>query len=93
MIEEKINKVLLEDVNPELASHGGRAELSGIQDGVAKIKLLGGCMNCPSGKDTVELVVKEHIMSSCSEIKDVVLDTSVSADLLDMARKILDKSN
>ncbi len=92
MLEEKIRKILLEEIDPELVSHGGRAELGGIEDGIVKVKLLGGCLNCPSAKDTIELVIKERIMSSCSEVRDVVLDTSISEDLLDMARKILDKS-
>jgi hypothetical protein len=33
--------------------------------------------------------VKDFVMGGCPEVQDVVLDTSVSEDLLDMARKIL----
>lgn len=40
---------------------------------------------------TIEDIVKAEVMSGTEGLKDVVLDTSVSEDLLDMARKILNK--
>ena len=40
---------------------------------------------------TLESVVKEILMAEIPEIKDVVLDQTVSEDLLDMARMILNK--
>ena len=50
-------------------------------------------MCCPSAQSTIEDVVKSILMENIDGIKDVVLDTSVSEDLLDMARKILRKEN
>lgn len=89
-MEEKIIKVLKEQVDPALASHFGGAELSKVEDGVAYIRMTGACSQCPSAQDTLEGVIRDFVMGGVPELKDVRLDTSVSEDLLDMARKILD---
>ena len=39
----------------------------------------------------MESVVKEIVLENCPEVKDVVIDKSISDDLLDMARRMLDK--
>lgn len=44
-------------------------------------------------QSTIEEVVKAIVTENIPEIKDVVLDDSISEDLLDMARKILHKEN
>ncbi len=88
-MEEAVRKVLKEKVDPVLAEHFGGSELTKIQDGVAYVKLTGACASCPSAQETIEDVVKNFVCGSVDGIQDVVLDTSVSEDLLDMARKIL----
>lgn len=88
-IEERIQKIIDEVVNVQLDLHGGSASLSHVEDGVAWVKFHGACAQCMSSSDTLELVVKEAIVKEVPEIKDVVLDQTVSQDLIDMARKIL----
>lgn len=90
-MEDKITTVLKEKVDPVLAAHYGGAVLTGIEDGIVFVKLTGQCASCPSAGETLESVVKEILTSEIPEIRDVVLDRSVSEDLLDMARKILNK--
>ena len=90
-MKEQIQKVLEEKVNPILEEHFGGAYLVDFQNGVAKIRLTGACSTCPSAQYTIEDVVKEILMENCEFVEDVVLDTSISEDLLDMARKILNK--
>ncbi|MDO4553112.1 MAG: NifU family protein [Bacillota bacterium] len=90
-MKEKIEKVLKEKVDPLLAAHYGGVALVAYENGVAKVRLLGSCAGCPSAQYTVEDVVKTTLMEEVPEVKDVVLDTSISEDLLDMARKILNK--
>ena len=90
-MEEKIRKVLTEKVDPLLASHFGGVVLTAFEDGIAYVKLTGSCSTCPSAQYTIEDVVKEIVLGEIPEVTDVVLDTSVSEDLLDMARKILNK--
>ena len=88
-MEEAVRKVLKEQVDPVLSEHFGGSQLTRIDDGVVYVKLTGACAGCPSAQDTLEQVVKDFIMGGVPEVKDVVLDTEVSEDLLDMARKIL----
>lgn len=90
-MEDKIKKILIEKVNPLLESHYGGAELVGYENNVAKVRLTGACRTCPSAQFTIEDVVKEIILSEIPEVKDVILDTSVSEDLIQMAKKILNK--
>lgn len=90
-MEEQITQVLKEKVDPVLAQHYGGAILTGFENNVAKVRLTGACASCPSAQSTIEDVVKEIVMESCPEVEDVILDTSVSEDLLDMARKLLHK--
>lgn len=91
-MEEQIRKLLEEKVNPVLEAHYGGAILTGFENGVARVKFTGACAGCPSAQSTLEDVVKGILMENSTEVKDVELDTSVSEDLLDMARKILNKS-
>ena len=90
-MEERIRKVLKEKVDPVLAAHYGGAILTDYRDGVAMVRLTGA--SCPSAQSTIEEVVKAIVTENIPEIKDVVLDDSISEDLLDMARKILHKEN
>ncbi|MDD4367072.1 MAG: NifU family protein [Eubacteriales bacterium] len=90
-MKEKIKKVLEEKVDPVLGEHYGGAVLTGFENGIAKVRLTGACAACPSAQYTIEDVVKQIIMENCKGVKDVVLDTSVSEDLIDMAKKILNK--
>lgn len=90
-MEEKIQKILHENVNPVLEKHNGASELSAYEDGVVYVKMTGACGSCPSAQSSMEDIIKTEIMGKLPEVKDVRLDTSVSDDLLDMARKILNK--
>jgi len=88
-LEEAVRKVLREQVDPVLSQHFGGSELTKIQDGVAYVKLTGACASCPSAQETIEDIVKNYVCGSVDGIRDVVLDNSVSDELLDMAKKIL----
>ena len=88
-MEEAVRKVLREQVDPVLAEHFGGSQLTRIEDGVAYVRLTGACASCPSAQETIEDIVKNFVCGGVDGIRDVVLDTSVSEDLLDIARKIL----
>jgi len=90
-MKDQIQKVLDEKVNPILEEHYGGAKLVEFKDGIVKVRLTGACSTCQSAQTTIEDVVKQIVMAECEDVEDVVLDNSVSEDLLDMARKILNK--
>lgn len=91
MTLDEIKKIVEENVNPVLAEHYGGAEVTGWEDGIVYVRMTGACGQCPSAKDTIESVVKGIVMTKADEVKDVVLDTTVSQDLMDFAKKILNK--
>lgn len=88
-MEEQIKKVLVEKVNPILGEHSGGAVMTKLEDGVVTVRLTGACSGCPSAQMTTEEIVKEILMEEIEEVKDVKLDTSVSDDLIEMARKLM----
>lgn len=87
--KEIINKILHDDINTKLDLHGGGAELTSYEDGIAWIKFTGACASCMLQTDTFDEVVKASIMNAAPEVKDVKVDDSIDDDLLDFARQIL----
>jgi len=88
-VKEKIQRILDEDINVRLVLHGGGADLTSFEDGIAKIKFTGACAACMSQTDTFDEVVRAMILEKVPEVKDVRVDDSVSDELLDFARQIL----
>ena len=87
--KEKIKQILDDDINLKLVLHGGGAELTSFEDGIAKIRFSGACAGCMAQTDTFDEVVKAAILEKVPEVKDVVVDDTVSDELLDFARQIL----
>ena len=90
-MSEQIQKILEEHVNPVLSEHFGGAQLVGFEDNVARIRMTGACASCPGAQMTIQNVVKEIIMQHCDDVSDVILDTSVSDELYEEAKKMLNK--
>ncbi|MFM7654569.1 MAG: NifU family protein, partial [Paracoccaceae bacterium] len=61
----------LETVRPMLASHGGNAEVAGIEGNRADIRFLGACDGCPASQLTFYAGVKKAIQDAVPEITDV----------------------
>ncbi|MDG1178607.1 MAG: NifU family protein [SAR324 cluster bacterium] len=64
-LEDQIQLMLDEQVNPMLASHGGNVMLEGIKDSTAYVRFGGGCQGCSmidtTVKQGVEVMLKEAI--------------------------------
>lgn len=89
---DRVNSIINEKVRPALKEHNGDIELIDAKDGVVTVKLLGQCSGCPSAKFTLEHVVQTTLQNEVPEIKEVIATHEVSEELLDMARKILNKN-
>ncbi|TCO79524.1 Fe-S cluster biogenesis protein NfuA [Marinisporobacter balticus] len=83
MIESKIK--------PKLIAHYGNIELVKVENGIVEVKLLGACSGCPSAKFTLEDIVLVGLQEEIPEVKEVLLVNEVSGELIDMAKKILNK--
>jgi Fe-S cluster biogenesis protein NfuA len=90
---EKVKKIISNKIRPSIKEHGGDIEVVSVQDGILKIKLLGNCIGCYHSSSTTSDLVKKIILLEDIGIKDVVLETGVSEDLIEMAKKLLAKKN
>src|SRR5258708_8792013 len=45
-LPQRVLTVLEEQINPQIASHGGRADLVAVEDGIAYLRLSGGGHGC-----------------------------------------------
>jgi Fe-S cluster biogenesis protein NfuA len=88
---KEIEKVLDEYVRPILAKHNGDVKIVNYSNSVLEVRLTGQCSRCHSAENTLESLIEEELKKYFSDIKKVVLNNDVSEDLLNFARKILNK--
>lgn len=86
---KRIEEVLDLRVRPELLEHEGNVLIDSFENGVLKVRLSGRCSGCPSAQLTTENLIGAKVMEALPEIRDVVLISGVSRELLDMAKEIL----
>lgn len=86
---ERIEKVLDGKVRPALKNHDGDIKVVRVEDGVLYFRMLGQCSNCPSAVVTAEELVAPPILEAIPEIRQVVLDTTVSDELWQDAMELL----
>jgi Fe/S biogenesis protein NfuA len=68
----RVTAVLDREVNPSIASHGGHAELAGIEGATAYLRLSGGCQGCGMATVTLSQGIEVAITHAVSEIDRVV---------------------
>jgi Fe-S cluster biogenesis protein NfuA len=88
---KKVEKILDEKVRPQLLKHQGGVQIVDFDQGILKVRLLGKCSNCPSANLTTEQLIEKEITEELPDVKQVILVTGVSDELIDMARSILNK--
>lgn len=71
-IEDRINYILFNDVNPGLASHGGQVSLVEITDDqVAILEFGGGCQGCSAIDVTLKSGVEKVLLEKVPELKAI----------------------
>lgn len=90
---EEIEKVLDENVRPELSLHGGNIRIEKIEDFILHVRLTGQCSGCPLAGLTMEKLVDSQLTKSFPGLKKVVLVTGVSDSMIAEAREILKKKH
>ena len=71
-VARRVTAVLDREVNPSIASHGGHAELAGIEGATAYLRLGGGCQGCGMATVTLSQGIEVAITQTVSEIDRVV---------------------
>ena len=75
-VEERVLEAL-EGVRPYMESHGGSAELLGVEDGVAHLRLEGSCSGCPSSSITLKLAIEKAIFEVAPDVHEVLAEGAV----------------
>lgn len=88
---KEIEKVLDERVRPDLSLHGGNIRIEKLEDGVLHVRMLGHCSGCPSAELTMENLVNTELKEAFPELKQVVLVTGVSDNLIAAAKEMLNR--
>jgi Fe/S biogenesis protein NfuA len=78
-LPEKVQSVLDQAINPALASHGGFAQLVGIEDTRVFVTMGGGCQGCAASAMTLRDGIKSMLMDALPELTDVIDATDHSA--------------
>ncbi len=70
-VAEAVQRLLDDEVNPSVASHGGHIDLLDVVDGVAYIHMGGGCQGCGMAEVTLGQGVRTAILDTFAEIHEV----------------------
>ena len=81
--EEKIRQVVQQlfeqQINPMIASHGGRVELADVEGTRVFVRLAGGCQGCSSANATLKHGIEKAIKETIPEVTEVVDATDHTA--------------
>jgi Fe/S biogenesis protein NfuA len=71
-VSQAVLRVLEDEINPAIASHGGMAQLVAVDDGTAYLRLAGGCQGCGMASVTLTQGIEVAIREAVPEIRSVV---------------------
>ncbi|UCD64184.1 MAG: NifU family protein [Candidatus Zixiibacteriota bacterium] len=81
--EEKIRQAVEElferNINPAIASHGGRVELAEVEGTKVFVRLGGGCQGCASAHITLKHGIERAIREAVPEVTEVIDATDHTA--------------
>jgi Fe/S biogenesis protein NfuA len=71
-LAQRVIVVLDQQVNPQIAAHGGAARLLAVEGSIAYVELSGGCQGCSSAAATLKQGIEVMILDLVPEITEVV---------------------
>lgn len=78
-VAEKVQQLLVEQINPALAAHGGFAELKGVEGDTVYVTMGGGCQGCAVSAMTLRDGIARAIKEAIPEVADVIDTTDHDA--------------
>jgi Fe-S cluster biogenesis protein NfuA/nitrite reductase/ring-hydroxylating ferredoxin subunit len=72
-LETRVQEALA-SVRPYLESHGGDVELLGVEDGVARMRLVGSCEGCPASQATLELAIRRALEETAPDLEGLEVE-------------------
>jgi Fe/S biogenesis protein NfuA len=70
-IEDRINYVLYNEINPSLASHGGMVTLVEVVEGEAVLQFGGGCQGCAAVDLTLKEGVEKTLLAQVPDLRGI----------------------
>lgn len=71
-IKNKVQLLFDTEINPAVASHGGRIELMDVKDNKVFLKMSGGCQGCGSAEATLKQGIETSIRDRLPEIDEII---------------------
>ncbi len=78
-VADKVQQLLEQQINPSLASHGGFAELKGVEGDKVYVTMGGGCQGCAVSAMTLRDGIARAITEAIPEVTEVIDTTDHSA--------------
>jgi Fe/S biogenesis protein NfuA len=78
-VAEQVEQLLAEHINPALASHGGFAELKGVEGVKVYVTMGGGCQGCAVSAMTLRDGIARSITEAIPEVTEVIDTTDHDA--------------
>jgi Fe/S biogenesis protein NfuA len=78
-VAERVEQLLKEQINPALASHGGFAELKGVEGDKVYVTMGGGCQGCAVSAMTLRDGIARSITEAIPEVTEVIDTTDHDA--------------
>lgn len=90
---EHLEEIIGRDIRPLLREHHGDIALRNIQGKDVQVALLGACRTCPAAQITIEQTVQRILSEQLGdEIGQVTLVNEIDPELLDFAKKLLNRN-
>ncbi len=71
-LAQRVVTVLEEQVNPSIASHGGRADLVAVEETTVFLRLSGGCQGCGMARATLSQGIEVILREALPDIGEIV---------------------
>jgi Fe/S biogenesis protein NfuA len=71
-LPQRVLMILEEQINPAIASHGGRADLVAVEEGIVYLRLSGGCQGCGMAAVTLSQGIEVAILDAVPEVTEVI---------------------
>jgi Fe/S biogenesis protein NfuA len=71
-VAERVAQVIDRRINPAIAQHGGMAILDRVENGIAYVRLGGGCQGCGMATVTLDQGIESAILDAVPEVRQVV---------------------
>jgi len=71
-VAERAVQVVETMINPAIASHGGQAEIAGVEDDIAYVRLGGGCQGCGMASVTLSQGIEATLLEMVPELSKVI---------------------